>query len=79
MGNDLGEVGCGGVGMGGGDGGKEAEGVFFDGGFGVGGGGVVETVKDHGNGVRGERSNGVLEVFDGDLVGVAVGEFRERS
>lgn len=79
MGDDLGEVGGGSVGMGGADGGEEAEGVFLDGGFRVSGGGVVEAVENHGNGVGRERSDGLLEVFDGDLVSVAVGEFREGS
>lgn len=76
MGDDLGEVGCGGVVVVGADDGEEAEGFVFDGGFGV-GNGVVEAVEDHGDGVRGEGLDGSLEVFYCDLVGVSVGELRE--
>jgi len=73
MGDDLGEVRGRGIGVGGADGGEEAQGVSLDGGLWV-GGGVVEAVENHGNGVRRERSNGLLEVLDRDLVRVAVGE-----
>lgn len=58
---------------------EEAERVFSGGGFGVGGNGVVEGVKEHWESVWGEGLDGGVEIFDGDLVGVAVGEFREGS
>lgn len=64
--------------MGGGEGGEEAERFLLDGGFGV-GGGVVEAVEEHRNAVRREGLDDLVEVFDGDLVGVSVGEFGERS
>lgn len=62
--------------MGGADDREEAEGLFLDGGLGV-GCGVVEAVEDHGDGVRGEGVNGLFKVFNGDLMGVPVGEFGE--
>jgi len=78
MPDNLGEVRRRGVGVGSADGGKEAQRVPLDGGLGV-GGGIVETVKDHGNGVRRQRSDGLLEVLNRDLVRVAVGELGEGS
>lgn len=84
MGDDLGEVGRGGVRMGGAEEGEEAEGLAAgDGGslpgIGVGKGGriVEEGVEEHGDAVTGEGSDDLLEVIDGDLVGVAVGELGE--
>jgi len=73
MPNYLGEVRRRGIPVGGADGGEEAQRVPLDGGLGV-GGGVVEAVEDHGNGVRRERGDGLLEVLDRDLVGVTVGK-----
>lgn len=75
--DDFGEVGGGGVRVGGAGEGEEAEGVLAGGGFWVGGNGVVEGVEEHWEGFGGEVLDCGLEIFDGDLVSVAVGEFRE--
>ena len=74
----LGKVGGRGVGVRAADGGEEAQGVPLDGGLGV-GGGVVETIENHRNGVRREPRDGLLQVLHRDLVRVAVGELRQRS
>lgn len=54
--------------------GEEVEALLFDGGFGI-GAGVVEAVEEHGEGFGGEGLDGFLEIFDGDLVCVSIGEF----
>lgn len=75
MGDDFGEVGGGGIGVGSAEVGEEAEGLLFDGGFVCGvGGGVVEAVEEHGDAVGGEGLDDLVEVFHGDLMGVPVGE-----
>lgn len=86
MGHDLGKVGGGGVSVDGTEEGEEAEGLAASdqkgGVLGAGGvlrggrrqGGVVdEGVEEHGDALGGEGADDLLEVVDGDLVGVAIG------
>lgn len=58
--------------------GQKAEGFFFDGGFWV-GGGIVETIEEHGNAFWGKGLDDLLEVINGDLVSVSVGELGKGS
>lgn len=78
MSNDFGQVGGGRVGVDRAERGQKADPLLLQGGLGI-VNGVVETVEEHRNAVVGEGLDDLLEVFDGDLVGVAVGEFGERS
>lgn len=78
MGNDFGQVGRREIGVGGGDQCEQPQRLFLDGGFGV-GGGVVEAIEEHRKAVGGEGLDYFLEIFDGDLVSVSVGEFGERG
>ena len=76
LGEDFGQVGRGGVRVGRAGDGEQPEGLLLDGGLGL-RRGVVEAVEEHGNGVSGEGLDGLFQVLDGDLVGVAVGELGE--
>lgn len=58
--------------------GDQAKGLLLDGGLGV-IAGVEEAVEEHRDGVVGDGLNGGLEIGDGDLVGVAVGELGQRG
>lgn len=80
MSNDLGEVGGAGVRVGRAEEGEEADGLAAEGGGGFAGGGGVVLEKggdEDGEAVGGEGFDEGLEVFDGEGVRVAVGEFGE--
>lgn len=40
---------------------------------------MEEGVEEHGDAVGGEGADDLFEVVDGDLVGIAIGEFGERG
>lgn len=82
MSDYLRQVSSGGVGVGSAEEGEEAEGLTAgdEGGVlgsGIGGGFVKEGVNEHRDALGGEGGDDALEVVDGDLVRIAVGELGE--
>lgn len=77
MGDDFGKVGGGGIGVGGAEESEKPERLLLDKGFGI-GGGLIEAIEEDGDaGVGREILDEIVEVVNGDLVGVAVGELGE--